>query len=235
MGTPQGSPLSPLLSNVLLDDLDKELERRGHRFVRYADDVKVFVRSKRAGERVMDSLENFLTRCLRLTINRTKSAVERPWKRKFLGYSVTNNFKPKLRVAPESEKRLKERLRPIFRRGRGRNLLSVIREINLVLRGWAGYFRLADVRAAFGRLDGWIRRHLRCILWRQWKTAKNRCRELVRRGISPERAKRATAGGRGPWFNAGASHTNHAVPRSELSRMGLVSLLNEHKRLACSS
>lgn len=234
-GTPQGSPLSPLLSNVLLDDLDQELERRGHRFVRYADDVNVYVRSKRAGERVMDSLERFLTRRLRLKVNRTKSAVDRPWNRTFLGYTVTNNFKPKLRVAPESEKRLKERLRPIFRRGRGRSLPNVIREVNLVLRGWAAYFRLADVRAAFGRLDEWIRHHLRCILWRQWKTAKNRCRELIRRGLCPERAKKAAAGGRGPWFNAASSHMNHAVPRSELRRMDLVSLLDEHRRLAYSS
>ena len=168
-GTPQGGPLSPLLSNILLDELDKELERRGHRFCRYADDANVYVKSRRAGERVMASLETFLWERLRLKVNRDKSAVARPWERKFLGYRVTTNRMPRLKVAPESVKRLKEKLQLVFRRGRGRRLDRVIEELNLVIRGWVAYFRMSDVHVSFEELDGWLRRKLRCLLWRQWK------------------------------------------------------------------
>jgi len=168
-GTPQGGPLSPLLSNVLLDELDKELERRGHRYVRYADDCNVYVRSRPAGERVMASLERFLWRRLRLRVNRDKSTVDRPWRRKFLGYSVTSNYKPRLKVAPESMKRLKDKWKPLWRKGRGRSLKGTIRALNPKIRGWVAYYRMAEVKVNFEQLDTWVRRKLRCIVWRQWK------------------------------------------------------------------
>ena len=234
-GTPQGGPLSPLLSNLLLDDLDRELARRGHRFVRYADDCNIYVRSKAAGERVMASLERFLWSRLRLRINRAKSAVARPWARKFLGYSVTMDRHPKLRVAPQAVQRLKGKLRALFRQGRGRALARTVRDLGPVLRGWVAYFRLVEVKASFEALDAWVRRKLRAILWRQWKRPRTRLRELRRRGLDASRAAASASNGRGPWWNAGASHMNTAVPTRVLRALGLVSLLAEHHRLACSS
>ena len=234
-GTPQGGPLSPLLSNVLLDEWDKELERRGHRFVRYADDSNIYVQSKAAGERVMSSLERFLTERLRLRINRTKSAVARPWERKFLGYTVTVHRQAKLRVAPQSVRRFKDKVRTILRAGRGRNLRGVTEELTQVIRGWVAYFRMVEVKASFEELDQWIRRKLRCILWRQWKWPKTRFKRLVARGIDADRAATSAGNGRGPWWNAGARHMNQAVPTRELCNYGLVSLLDEHRRLACVS
>jgi len=234
-GTPQGGPLSPLLSNVLLDELDKELERRGHRFARYADDCNVYVRSKTAGERVMASLERFLNERLRLKVNRDKSAVARPWERKFLGYSLTVHREPRLRVAPESVRRLKAKLRPILRRGRGRNIHGVAEELAPVLRGWVAYFRMAEVKVSFEELDKWLRRKMRCILWRQWKKPRTRLRELQRRGLDEARAAASAYNGRGAWWNAGASHMNYAVPTESLRKVGLVSLIEEHHRLQCTS
>jgi RNA-directed DNA polymerase len=233
-GTPQGGPLSPLLSNVLLDELDKELEHRGHRFVRYADDCNVYVKSKAAGQRVMASLERFLRDKLRLKVNRDKSAVARPWERKFLGYSVTMHQTPKLKVAKESVKRFKDKLRQMFRMGRGRNLRSQLRDMAPVIRGWASYYRLAEVKGVFEDLDQWIRRKLRVILWRQWKRRWARFKELCRRGIGKVRAAISISNKRGPWWNAGASHMNEAVPAAWLSQQGLVSLVQEHRRFKCS-
>ena len=231
-GTPQGGPLSPLLSNILLDELDKELEQRGHRFVRYADDCNVYVGSEAAGKRVMASLERFLEKRLRLKVNREKSAVERPWKRKFLGYSVTANREPRLRVAKQSVKRLRAKLRPIFRRGRGRDLAGTITELGPVLRGWVAYFRMAEAKRSFEELDGWVRRRLRCVMWRQWKTARTRLRELQRLGVRADLAAAGAYGGRGPWRNSNGHHMKVAVPNEALWRLGLVSLLEEHQRLA---
>jgi RNA-directed DNA polymerase len=231
-GTPQGGPVSPLLSNVLLDELDKELERRGHKFVRYADDCNVYVRSKAAGERVMASLERFLSKRLRLKVNQEKSAVARPWNRKFLGYSTTVQRETKLKVAPQSVKRLKAKLRPILRRGRGRNLKSVIWELNRVTRGWVAYYRLAQVKESFEVLDQWLRRKLRAIVWKQWKRPRTRAKELVKRGLDRERARRSAYNGRGTWWNAGASHLNQALPIAFFRQLGLVSLQEEHRRLA---
>ena len=230
-GTPQGGPLSPLLSNILLDDLDKELERRGHRFARYADDCNVYVRSKAAGERVMASVERFLRRQLRLKVNRTKSAVARPWERKFLGYSVTVHHRPKLKVAAESVRRFKQSLRRTFRAGRGRRVATVLRALAPKLRGWVAYFRLSEVRGVFEQLDQWLRRKLRALYWRQWKRWRTRIKELRRRGLAPGRAAYSAMNGRGPWWNAGASHMNRAVPTAELRHLGLVSLLDEQRRL----
>lgn len=228
-GTPQGGPLSPLLSNILLDELDKELARRGHRFCRYADDCNIYVRSKAAGERVMKSIERFLTNRLKLTVNREKSAVERPWKRKFLGYSMTVEYKPKLKVASESEKRLKAKLREIFRRGRGRRLCAVIAEINEATVGWVSYYRLSQVKRVFEELDQWIRRKLRCILWRQWKRNWTRAHKMIALGLTKERAWQSATNGRGPWWNAGASHMNACVPAKMLHAQGLKSLLHMHQ------
>jgi RNA-directed DNA polymerase len=234
-GTPQGGPLSPLLSNILLDELDKELERRGHRFVRYADDFRVYVKSKAAGERVMASLEHFLEKRLRLKVNRKKSAVGRPWKRKFLGYRTTTDKKPRLKPDPKSVKRLKSKLKVLFRRGRGWSLAHTVEELNPILRGWVNYYRLADVKGVFEALDQWIRRRLRLLLWRQWKRPRTRFKRLRQRGLDCDRAKRSAYNGFGPWWNAGASHMNQAVPTSTFARMGLVNLLQQHRRLACTS
>ena len=231
-GTPQGGPLSPLLSNVLLDDLDKELERRGHRFCRYADDCNVYVRSKAAGERVMATLERFLKERLRLKINRKKSTVDRPWKRTFLGYSMTWHRKPKLKVSRKSVKRAKENLRQLFRRGRGRSLLGVIEEINRSTRGWVGYYRLARTKNVFEEMDAWLRRRCRWLLWRQWKRPRTRLQKMTRLGLPREWARKGASNGRGPWWNAGASHMNASVPTAWLARRGLLSLVQEHRRIA---
>jgi RNA-directed DNA polymerase len=231
-GTPQGGPLSPLLSNILLDDLDKELERRGHRFCRYADDCNIYVKSKASGEQVMESLIRFLGMRLKLKVNLTKSAVARPWTRKFLGYSMTTHYKPKLKAAPQTVKRFKAKLREIFRRGRGRNIRRVIAEINAVTVGWVNYFRLALVRGIFEELDQWIRRKLRCILWRQWKKPRSRARKMISLGLEQVRAFTSAFNGRGPWWNAGASHMNACVTTGWLHKQGLVSLLYTHQRFA---
>jgi RNA-directed DNA polymerase len=230
-GTPQGGPLSPLLSNVLLDELDKELERRGHRFVRYADDCNIYVCSQRAGQRVLDTIEGFLKKRLRLVVNREKSAVDRPWKRKFLGYTFTMHYQPKFKVAPESVKRFKGRLREMFRKGRGRSLRRLLAELRPVLVGWVSYYRKSEVRITFEQLDEWLRRKLRVLLWRQWKRNRTRAKELIRRGLTHERAWTSATNGRGPWWNAGASHMHHAVPIRVLSQLGLVSLVQESHRL----
>jgi RNA-directed DNA polymerase len=235
MGTPQGGPLSPLLSNILLDDLDKELERRGHRFCRYADDVNIYVCSRRAGQRVLDSIEEFLSHRLRLQVNRQKSAVDRPWKRTFLGYSMTFHKRPRLKVASSSVQRLKMKLTTSFRKGRGRNLVKSIEDLSLALRGWANYFCLSEVKGVFEELDGWIRRKLRCIIWRQWKRAYTRAKGLMKRGLAASRAWQSATNGRGPWWNSGASHMNQAFAKKFFDRRGLVSLLDLVHRLQCNT
>ena len=233
-GTPQGGPLSPLLSNILLDDLDKELERRGHKFCRYADDCNIYVRSKAAGERVMRTVTKFLTERLRLKVNAGKSAVARPWERKFLGYSMTGHKQPRLKVAPESLQRLKAKIRTIFRKGRGRSLPRVIGDLNPLLRGWMQYFRLAEVKGIFEELDGWLRRKLRCLLWRQWKRPFTRAKNLMKQGLEELRAWKSAMNGRGPWWNAGASHMNQALPKAYFDRRGLISLLDQLRKLQFS-
>ncbi len=209
-GTPQGGPLSPLLSNILLDDLDKELERRGHAFCRYADDCNIYVRSRRAGERVLASLSRFLDQRLKLTVNDAKSAVDRPWKRTFLGYSMTSHMKPRLRVPATSVARFRENLKKLFREGRGRALARVIENLKPLLRGWINYFQLAEVKGVFEALDGWLRRRLRAILWRQWRNPRTRARKLMQRGVDRTRAMHAVFLRRGPWWNARAYHMHQA-------------------------
>lgn len=227
-GTPQGGPLSPLLSNILLDDLDKELERRGHTFCRYADDCNIYVRTRRSGERVLDSVTRFLKQRLKLYVNRTKSAVGRPWERKFLGFSLTWHKKPRLRVSLESDRRFRGALRQSFRRGRGRNLVRfIVEELGPKLRGWVNYFRISEVKGVFEKLDQWIRRRLRNIIWRQWKRPRTRRKRLMQRGLDETCASRSAYNGRGPWWNSGASHMNRAFPKRYFDGCGLVTLLDE--------
>jgi RNA-directed DNA polymerase len=230
-GTPQGGPLSPLLSNILLDDLDKELERRGHAFCRYADDCNVYVRSQRAGERVMASLTRFLAERLKLKVNGDKSAVDRPWNRTFLGYTMSANKVPRLWIAHPSVARLRDKLRAFFRAGRGRALDATIKDLTPILRGWIAYFRLTDGKGILEELDRWVRRRLRCILWRQWKQPRTRLKRLMQRGLTEQRAREAAVYGRGPWWNAGASHMNEAFRNAFFDKLGLVSLQKELRRL----
>jgi group II intron reverse transcriptase/maturase len=189
-GTPQGGPLSPLLSNILLDDLDRELEGRGLSFCRYADDCNIYVGSRRAGERAMQAVTAFLEAVLKLKINASKSAVARPWERKFLGYSMTWHKKPKLKIAEASRKRLAEKVRKTMRKARGQSLKQTIEQLNPILRGWTAYFRLTEVKGVLEELDGWIRHKLRTVLWRQWKRVYARAKNLMRAGIDEVRAWR---------------------------------------------
>jgi RNA-directed DNA polymerase len=225
-GTPQGGPLSPLLSNIILDDLDRELESRGHKFCRYADDCNVYVKSRRAGMRVLVSLARFLSDKLKLTVNPKKSAVDRPWKRKFLGYSMTSEVKPRLKLAPESIKRFKDSLKERFRRMRGMSIVTTITELNLKLNGWINYFKLVETKRIFDELDGWLRRRLRAVVWRQWKKPNTRRKNLINLGLAPERAWKSSVNGRGAWWNSGAPHMNEAFPKRFFDSIGLVSLLD---------
>jgi len=230
-GTPQGGPLSPLLSNVILDDLDKELERRGHEFCRYADDFNIYVRTEKAAERVLTSVTKYLEHRLRLKVNRDKSGTGRPWKKKFLGYSMTSNKEPKLKVATESIKRFKKKLKTKFREGKGRNVKRFIEvELNPVLRGWSNYFRLGETKLVYEELDGWIRRRLRDVLWRQWKKPLTRTKKLIARGISKERATKSAQNGRGAWWNSGTSHMNEAYSKRYFESIGLVALLDRQRQ-----
>jgi RNA-directed DNA polymerase len=232
-GTPQGGPLSPLLSNILLTDLDRELEQRGLAFCRYADDCNVYVGSRAAGERVMRSVRVYLEETLKLRVNAAKSAVARPWSRTFLGYSVTAHRKPRLRIAPASLQRLRHRIREQLRRGRGRSLAHTIEDLNPLLRGWMGYFQHTQSLRPIETLDEWLRRRLRCLLWRQWKRPANRARQLRRLGLAEDRAWRSAVNGRGPWWNAGARHMTAALPPSFFTHVGLASLVLTHRRLQC--
>lgn len=232
-GTPQGGPLSPLLSNILLTDLDRELEVRGHRFVRYADDVVIYVQSERAGLRVLESVRRFVEKRLKLKVSEKKSAVARVSTRTFLGYRLS--AQGQLHIAMGSRVRLIQRLRQLLRKARGRSLARTIDELNLVLRGWAAYFKLATSERPLERIDGWVRRKLRCVLWRQWKRVFTRARSLMRLGLTEERAWRSAVNGRGPWWNAGASHMNQALPKRRFDRMGLVSVRDTVRRLQCLS
>ncbi len=234
-GTPQGGPLSPLLSNIVLTELDRELERRGHAFCRYADDCNMYVRSQQAGKRALASLTRFISERLKLKVNTAKSAVDVPWRRKFLGYSLTWHRAPQLRIAKPSLKRMTDKVRARLRGARGRSLGYTIEQLNPLLRGWAAYFKLASGKQALETLDGWIRRKLRCVLWRQWKRAAARARNLMRRGLTADRAWRSATNGRGPWWNAGASHMNAAFPKSWFDTLGLVSLLDTVRRLQRAS
>jgi len=233
-GTPQGGPLSPLLSNILLTDLDRELEKRGHAFCRYADDCNIYVKSEKAGQRVLESITTYLEKKLKLSVNQEKSGVGRPWQRKFLGYTVCNRkYNVRLRVDPKALKRLKGDLKVVFRRGRGRSLYRVIAELNPKLRGWINYFRHIGVETVLSQLDGWIRRHLRKILWLQWKRPRTRAKSLMRFGMSEEQAWKCALNGHGSWWNAGLSYVGRTLSKGLFNRLGLISLLDLYRQLKC--
>ena len=223
-GTPQGGPLSPLLSNLVLDELDRELERRGHRFVRYADDSNVYVRSERAGRRVMESLTAFITRRLKLKVNAQKSAVARPAERKFLGFSFTSDLQPKRRIAPKALQRFKERVRELTRRTRGVSLARMVEELSAYLRGWHGYFGFCQTPTVLQRLDKWLRRRLRSVLWKQWKRGRTRFAELRKRDIGAELAARTAGSAHGPWRLAASPALSYALPNAYFDSLGLPTL-----------
>lgn len=234
-GTPQGGPLSPLLSNILLSDLDRELEKRKLSFCRYADDCNIYVGSQRAGQRIMESVKGFLADRLRLTVNEAKSAVARPWERKFLGYSVTAQQSSKIRIAKHSIQRLKDAVRKLSIEGRGRSLPHTIERLNPVLRGWMNYFSLSQSRRPIEELDAWVRRRLRCVVWRQWKRPKTRESRMRSHGLDAQRAWKSSVNGRGPWWNAGAKHMIAALPPKYFTQLGLVSLVVTHQHLQRST
>jgi len=220
-GTPQGGPLSPLLSNLVLDELDREMERRGHRFVRYADDCNIYVRSQRAGERVMESVTRFITQRLKLKVNSEKSAVARPQQRKFLGFSFTGQVEPKRRIAPQAVKRFKERVREITRRRKGTSVGTRIEELKRYLTGWRGYFGFCQTPSVLEALDAWVRRRLRCIFWIQWKTGRRRFEELHRRGVERELAANTAGSNRGPWYLSVSEAVNAALSNAFFDSVGL--------------
>jgi RNA-directed DNA polymerase len=221
-GTPQGGPLSPILSNIVLDELDKELEKRGLCFVRYADDCVIFVRSKRAGDRVMQSVSRFIEKKLRLKVNREKSAVGRPWERKYLGFCVTNSRKtPKIRIHWKTIKRFKQRVREITARRRGRSLSQVINELKQYMSGWWNYYGLTESFNRLRPLPHWIRRRLRALVWKHWKNRKTRVRELLKRGISRNFALTTGCARKGPWRMSKVKWVNIALPDKHFESLGL--------------
>jgi group II intron reverse transcriptase/maturase len=228
-GTPQGGPLSPLLANILLDDLDKELAKRGLKFVRYADDCTIFVASKRAGERVMESVIRFVEGKLKLKVNRDKSAVDRPWNRKLLGFSFLTNKQATIRLAPKTISRFKEKIRELTDRTWPIAMGERIARLNRYLMGWLGYFRLASAKTHCEQLDQWIRRRLRMCLWKQWKRGKTRLRELRALGV-PEWAAYMMAHSRSGVWEMSRS-TNNALPTSYWEAKGLKSLLRRYLEL----
>jgi RNA-directed DNA polymerase len=221
-GTPQGGPLSPLLSNLMLDVLDKELEKRGHRFVRYADDCNIYVRSQKAGERVMAGIEKFLAKRLKLKVNKAKSAVAKPSVRKFLGFSFTSGREPRRRIAAIA--RFKARVRELTRRTRGRSLAQISKELSTYLVGWRGYFGFCQTPSVLRALDEWIRRRLRAIAWKQWKRGRTRFAELRRRGVGRDLAAQTAGSPHGPWRLAASPALNMALSKLFFRSLGLATV-----------
>ncbi|WP_368657274.1 group II intron reverse transcriptase/maturase [Metabacillus halosaccharovorans] len=229
-GTPQGGPLSPLLSNIVLDELDKELEKRGLRFVRYADDCNIYVRSRRAGERIMESITTFIERKLKLKVNHEKSAVDRPWKRKFLGFTFTFHRKePKVRIAKQSIQRFKQRIREITSRKWSISMKDRIEKLNRYLVGWLGYYQLADTPSVLAKLDGWIRRRLRMIRWKEWKKVKTKHRNLKKLGIKPNKAWEWANTRLGYWRIAKSPILDRALDNHYWLNQGLKSLFTRYQ------
>ena len=223
-GTPQGGPLSPLLSNLLLDDLDRELERRGLRFVRYADDCNIYVRSERAGQRVMESVKSFLSQRLRLKVNDAKSAVARPDTRKFLGFSFTAGREPKRRIAPKALDRVKDRIRELTRRVRGISLQAMVDSLGSYLRGWRAYFSYCQTPSVLEELDQWLRRRLRAAIWKQWKQGRTRYERLCERGVKPRAAAQTAASSHGAWRLSLSPALKLAYRNADFLAMGLPTL-----------
>src|SRR5664279_3472031 len=226
-GTPQGGPLSPLLSNLVLDEFDRELERRGHRFVRYADDSNIYVRSERAGQRVMESITQFITQELKLKVNEAKSAVARPQDRKFLGFSFTAGPEVKRVIAPKALDRFKQRIREIARRAKGVSMKTTIEELAPYMRGWRSYFGFCETHEVLVSLTGWVRRRLRCALWRQWKTPRRRRAALLELGVRPQLAANMAGSGRGPWYLALTKALNVGLSKAYFKSLGLPSLFED--------
>ena len=224
-GTPQGGPLSPLLSNLMLDVLDKELETRGLNFVRYADDCNIYVRSQRAGERVMASIDRFLTGRLKLRVNKAKSAVARPGKRKFLGFSFTSGTQPRRRIAPQSLARFRSRVRELTRRTRGRSLAQIVKELSVYLIGWRGYFGFCETPSVLRNLDQWTRRRLRAIVWKQWKRGPTRFAELRRCGVGRDLAAQTAGSPHGPWRLSNSPALTIALPNAFFTSLGFAPLV----------
>lgn len=226
-GVPQGGPLSPLLANIMLDDLDKELERRGHRFVRYADDCNIYVRTRKSGDRVMNSVTNYLERTLKLKVNRDKSAVDIPSNRKFLGFTfLRTGLGVRIRIAPKSILRLKDRIREFTRRRKGMSMEERLKLLNRYQRGWIGYFALADEVSILGSIVSWTRRRLRACYWQQWKKGKTRLRELCKLGLSRNEAFPAAFNSRGPWRSAQLRAVSMALGNDFWKRKGLLNLMH---------
>jgi len=224
-GTPQGGPLSPLLSNIVLDELDRELEHRRLRFVRYADDCNIYVRSERAGQRVMKSIGSFITRKLKLTVNGSKSAVARPERRKFLGFTFWRREGRVLRaISQKALERAKAKIRGITRRKRGDKLETIVAELTSYLRGWRTYYGFSETPSVLRNLDSWLRRRLRCLIWKRWKHAKRRFRELVQRGVHPVLAAKTAGSVQGPWPLSKSPALSKALPNAYFSSLGLLSL-----------
>ena len=224
-GTPQGSPLSPFLSNVVFGELDKELEARGHRFCRYADDHNIYVRSKRSGERVMASISRFITDRLKLKVNESKSAADRPQNRSFLGFSFTGGHSPNRRkIAPKALARFKARVKELTRRNQGRRLGQVITALSQYLKGWVGYFGFCQTTKVLRDLDSWIRHRLRCLQWKQWKVYRRRKAELIKRGINPELAHTTAFSAKGPWRISHTPGVRMALNNHFFDQMGLIRL-----------
>jgi len=226
-GTPQGGPLSPLLSNLVLDELDRELERRGHRFVRYADDCNIYVRSARAGPRVMKSITRFITQKLKLKVNETKSAVARPQERKFLGFSFTAGPKIKRVIAPQALDRFKHRIREITRRAKSVSTKTTIEELTPYMRGWRNYFGFCETPPVLISLTGWVRRRLRAAWWRQWKTRRRRRAALIALGVSPRAAANTADSGHGPWYLSRSRALSVGLSKAYFRSLGLPSLIDE--------
>jgi RNA-directed DNA polymerase len=224
-GTPQGGPLSPLLSNIVLDELDRELERRGLRFARYADDSNIYVRSRRAGERVMESIGRFITTKLKLKVNQQKSAVARPWERKFLGFSFTWNREPKRRIAPKAVKRFKERVRELTCRTKGVSIERMAEDLAQYLRGWIGYFGRCQTPSVLQGLEEWTRRRLRSVIWKQWKRGTVRFAELRKRGVGIGLAAQTAGSAHGPWRMANSPALTIALPNAYFTSLGIPKLI----------
>jgi RNA-directed DNA polymerase len=226
-GTPQGGPLSPLLSNLVLNELDRELERRGHHFVRYADDCNIYVRSERAGQRVMESVTRFITQKLKLKVNESKSAVARPQERKFLGFSFTAGLEVKRVIAPKALDRFKRRVREITRRAKGVSIETTIEELAPYMRGWRSYFGFCETPVVLQYLTRWVRLRLRAALWRQWKTRRRRRAALVALGVSERLASNTASSGRGPWYLARSKALSMGLSNAYFKSLGLPSLFEE--------